>query len=406
MEKQLLQVSCREAGAIGASSPEEKVKATLRAGRQSHNPRAGNGDDEAPSAIAVFLLLLEYLLGKIPRQQQKVIRHALQKDLIRHNWNVLAGHKASVLVSVAIGHKINELFSDSAVVDKSASLCRCSIGGNMGASSLQFLKQVTQVVSDIPDFLSKVVVVGKLSDVERRLGLQHIAHGRGGMLRLFDIDAKRAAVNREMLHVIEEKGVHAEETVQGSQGKITEMLVIDGVEFAAIHQILHVGHLQDGNPIVFEQRVDPLHKSVQIRDMSENIVADDDVRLLAGGGQFSGQTFAEERAERGDADVLSGARRSLGGINAQDRNALLNEIFQEITIVAGQLDHQAAGVKPPQPDQIQSILPRMLQQCGRERGVIGIILAKQNLRRHGFQQLHQAAALAESHIERKCRFRL
>ena len=48
--------------------------------RELNDPRIRNGNNEAASALLVFLLLLKNLFGKVPSEQQDIIRHFAREE--------------------------------------------------------------------------------------------------------------------------------------------------------------------------------------------------------------------------------------------------------------------------------------------------------------------------------------
>src|SRR6516162_7917287 len=137
----------------------------------------------------------------------------------------------------------------------------------------------------------------------------------------------------------------AEKLVQRRYREIAEMLVIDGVELAAIDHVPDIGHLERRQAVFLQQRVDSLYEAMSIGHVSEDVVTDDQIGALAARLQLRRQHACKKRGQRGHA----GCPRSLsllpGRIDAQYRHSFFHEILKKVSIVASQLDDQAAGTQ-------------------------------------------------------------
>ena len=104
-----------------------------------------------------------------------------------------------------------------------------------------------------------------------------------------------------------------------------------------------------------------LNKTVQIRHMRQDVVADDHVGGLAARHQLSGQTLAEESARCRYASLYRCAGRPFGRIDPENRYATLNKVFQQVTIIASQLNNETAGVQMARINEIECVGPGVLQ---------------------------------------------
>src|SRR5579862_8004049 len=86
-----------------------------------------NRHDESPAAPPVFILLPENLIGKIPREQQHVIRHLLEQLLRRADRQMRARRVEPLLCRAAINHKIQHVPSDAAVIQQRRTFRRSAI---------------------------------------------------------------------------------------------------------------------------------------------------------------------------------------------------------------------------------------------------------------------------------------
>ena len=70
-------------------------------------------DDEATTAAAVLVLLLQDLVLEVPGQQQHVVRLLLEQGLGSRIGMVHPGHEAPLLVDVAVDDEVDELGVDA-----------------------------------------------------------------------------------------------------------------------------------------------------------------------------------------------------------------------------------------------------------------------------------------------------
>ena len=71
------------------------------------------------------------------------------------------------------------------------------------------------------------------------------------------------------------------------------MLVIDGIELAALNHLPDVRHFEHCNASFFQEPRDPTDYSIQIRHMGQNVIGMNDI----GAYSFRAQLFGEFRSE-------------------------------------------------------------------------------------------------------------
>ena len=74
------------------------------------------------------------------------------------------------------------------------------------------------------------------------------------------------------------------------------------------------------------------------------------------------QILAEESAERRHADFDGGLGGSIRRVDPQDGDAVLHEVLEKISVVAGEFDDEAVFVELARGEQIQRVLARVLEQ--------------------------------------------
>ena len=112
------------------------------------------------------------------------------------------------------------------------------------------------------------------------------------------MDAQRAAVCRQLLHVDDRQAVCGEDPARRPEREVREMLVVDGVELVLVEQTLEVGELEGEQARGCKELRESGDEVVEVRHLGEDVVADDEVRPAALGRDLAGDVPAEEPDER------------------------------------------------------------------------------------------------------------
>src|SRR5436190_3315409 len=94
-------------------------------------------DDEPSAPAAISVLLFQDFFGKVPGQQQYVIRHVFQQMLRRKNAELGTRRVVALLSSAAIDHISEHLLTKSKTIQQSAAFGRCAIDCDPLAALLQ-----------------------------------------------------------------------------------------------------------------------------------------------------------------------------------------------------------------------------------------------------------------------------
>src|SRR3546814_15208768 len=100
--------------------------------------------------------------------------------------------------------------------------------------------------------------------------------------------------------------------------------------------------------------------------MRQDVVGDHHVGLA--GRQLVGQFEGEELRDRRNTGLARLLRGTGGGVYAEAGDALLDEVTQEVAVIARDLDHQAVAAAAPLTDQAPGDGGRVPQQIGRASG--------------------------------------
>ena len=118
------------------------------------------------------------------------------------------------------------------------------------------------------------------------------------------------------------------------------MLVIDRVELIALDKPQQVLHLDDRHSAIGQQQLHAANKIVQIGHMGHHIVGNQHVGLSVLGDKFAGRRFAKKPDDGRNSAFLGGAGDVGRRLDAQARNASLDEIPQKITVITCDFDDE------------------------------------------------------------------
>jgi hypothetical protein len=315
---------------------------------------------------------------------------------------VHARHEQALLVHVAVDHEVDQVGVDAGVVDQRGALGRRPVGGDRLALRLEVAQQGQEAVADAFDPGGEVLVVADVEHAQLLLLTQVPLHVVAGLVVLAEVPAEGAPVEvGEVLDVVEEQPVAAHQGVDGGAREVAEVLVVDRVELAVLDEVADAGVLDRDHARLLEQLAVTRHEAVEVGHVRHHVVGDDDVGLALLGRQLAGEVGAEELGEGRHAVGLG--RRRLGGrgVDAEHGHAGLDEVLQQVAVVARHLDHEAVGPEALALDVGQGVGAGVPQQVVGERREIEVVVDEELLGRHFLGDLHQRTAGAERHLERE-----
>ncbi len=118
-----------------------------------------------------------------------------------------------------------------------------------------------------------------------------------------EIDPQRSAMRRELLDVEHLEAVPPRQAIDRDEREVREMLMIDGVELVLVDQPLEMRKLERDHAVRRQQMRHAGGEVVEVRHLRQHIVADDEVGLLAFGGEPLRERETEEFDQR--RNVLS-----------------------------------------------------------------------------------------------------
>src|SRR5712671_4558350 len=183
------------------------------------------------------------------------------------------------------------------------------------------------------------------------------------------------------------------------QREIREVFMVHLVELISVNRSQQVRELDCDDSRGRQQNLETTDEVVQVRHLGENVIAEDQVRVMSTSDQIARGFYSEESHERGDAlrfGYLGDVRRWL---YPERGDSTLNEILKQITIVARDLDNTALARQAELVDHLIHVVTRVVKPGIRERGKISVV-GEDLLAGDILLQLHQEAALTDPHVER------
>ena len=152
-------------------------------------------------------------------------------------------------------------------------------------------------------------------------------------------------------------------------------------------------------PFGFRISANAFDEGVEVRNLGEDIVAENKVGLDALFGQFARRLDAKELHQRRDSALFGGPGNVRRRVDAEDGNAPLDKELQQISVIAAELDDPARRPEAEPLGHRFDVSPRVIEpgiRIGREIGVF----RKDMLRRDVLLELHEKAVAADIGGER------
>jgi hypothetical protein len=178
------------------------------------------------------------------------------------------------------------------------------------------------------------------------------------------------------------------------------VFVVNRVKLIAFHQPQQMGKLNGNCSRGLQQEFQAANEVDQVRHMSEDIVRDDQVGLLAFRLQFRGGVLPKKLRDCRNSFPHSRLCDILRRLHTQDRNIFFLEVLQQITVVAGDFDDQAPRVQSEPGGGGIGIPGGMSQPRFGKRRKIGVI-TKDCFWKYKLLHLHKEASAAHPRVQRK-----
>ena len=120
--------------------------------------------------------------------------------------------------------------------------------------------------------------------------------------------------------------------------EVAQMLVVDRVIRGLLEQIHEIWELRNKDPSVLEQRRHPVHQSVEIVDVRNDVVPDKRRGAAVLRRDLARDGFAEEFVERRDAGGVSHRGNVPRRLDPEDPDGVAVEGAEQSPVVAPDLD--------------------------------------------------------------------
>ncbi len=177
------------------------------------------------------------------------------------------------------------------------------------------------------------------------------------------------------------------------------MLVIDRVELILVDQPLQVWELHGHHAAGLQQQLHAPDEIVQVRHVGQDVVSKQQIRLAVALCDFTRRLAAEKLHFAADALLPCDCGNVGRRFDAQHRHVARDEVLQEVAVVAGDLDDEAAVADFETAAHSLGIPACMVDpgiRVGGEIGVFGEYIG----RRHELLELHQPALVAQERVQR------
>ena len=127
--------------------------------------------------------------------------------------------------------------------------------------------------------------------------------------------------------------------------------------------------------------------------------------ITSAGGTLGPQTgspapYRRTPAGSGTPALIAASAGPGDGSMPEDRDASLDEVAEQVAVVAGDLDDEALRPEASSLDQPLGVLARVCEERRRERREVQVVVDEQDLRRHLLEDLDERARWAEDDLER------
>ena len=116
--------------------------------------------------------------------------------------------------------------------------------------------------------------------------------------------------------------------------------MVNGIELLFLHQSQQMGEFHRDDTTGLKQYFHTRNKIVQVRNMREDIIADQQIRLWELLYQFVCQRLSKKPTDRFYTTLNRHFGNICSGLNTQAGDVLFYKVLEQITVVAGDLHHQ------------------------------------------------------------------
>ena len=175
--------------------------------------------------------------------------------------------------------------------------------------------------------------------------------------------------------------------------------MVDGVELVPLDQPRQMRELDRDHALRRQQSLHAGGEIVEVGDVGEHVVRHQQVRLSALGHEARRELPAEELDHGLDPPPPGDFRDVRSRLDPKRRYAPLDEMLEQVAVVAGQLHHLAVRAQPEALDHRLHVIAGVGDPGIRIGGEVRV-LREDLLRRHQLLELYQQALLADPNMQR------
>ena len=361
----------------------------------------GHRHQDLAPLVEVGTLLVHHLLDDVPGEQQQHVGSASRDLRGCQHRDAGPGQVAALLVLVAVDDEVHQLVVHAAGAEQGRALGGSAVRGDHLAGPLAAGQLGVQLLLDLRDPGAEALVGLEPVQATLALGGQVLQDGRGRLPRQRQVPPERPAVQVwEVLHVDQGQAVPCSQLLHGQAGEVAVVLVVDRVEGAPVEQRTHGRVLHRDQAPDRHHRGQSPHEVVEVRDVRHDVVGDDDVGSAVLCDKAVGQVEAEELLDGPDASSLRGGSRPAGRLDADHGDLPLDQVRQEVAVIAGDLDDQGPQTEVTLAHQGLHVPAGVRDQRLGVGRVVRVVVVEQGVGGQGPGQLHQCAPGAEADAER------
>ena len=204
---------------------------------------------------------------------------------------------------------------------------------------------------------------------------------------------------RQLLDVDELEPLRRGDRADRVEREVGEVLVVDGVVLEVLDELREVRELERRRPIGREQLRDSRDEVVDVGHLGQDVVAQHEIGAAPLRSQAPAEVGAEELGEGLDAALDRRLRDVQRRLHAEHRDALRQEVLQEVAVVGRDLDDEAPGSEPEPIGHLVGVAAGVLDPRVGVGGEVRV-LGEDVLGGHELRDLDEPAALARANVQR------
>src|SRR2546430_10072740 len=254
--------------------------------------------------------------------------------------------KQALFVRTNVHRVIDEVFSDSAVVQKRVSLCRRSVRGNRFAPPLRINQKCQEPSLGFANLLFQIQICFQTVHAGCAFPVSHLGkplapHDWLACTRVANVQTQRTAMGRKLIDIENSKPKLSKHFVKRKQREIRKMFVIDRIELTPFHQPQEMRDFNRDSSARLQQQFQSANEIIEVGTIRQNIVRNDKIRLLSAGAKLHGNPGAKKLGQGGYSLFLCDLGDVSRRLESEHRNSLSLEILQQIAVVARYFNNQA-----------------------------------------------------------------